>query len=120
MKTINIIYWISTVLLSLMMFMSAYMYFTSPDVKGGFVHLGFPDFFRVELGIAKFLGAAALLIPIVPARIKEWAYFGFFVNFVSAIIAHAAVGDPVINVALPMVLLITSYVTYHKRVVAVK
>ncbi len=118
MKTVKIIYWISTVLISLMMLMSAYMYFTSPDVTAGFKHLGFPDYFRKELGILKFLGGLTLLIPMIPARIKEWAYFGFFINFVSAVIAHAAMGDPVTGLIAPFVLLITSYITYHKLLTA--
>jgi hypothetical protein len=38
----------------------------------------------VELAIAKLLGATTLAIPFIPARIKEWAYVGFFINFFSA------------------------------------
>jgi hypothetical protein len=30
----------------------------------------------------------------VPARLKEWAYAGFAITLVSALIAHLAVGDP--------------------------
>jgi hypothetical protein len=33
-----------------------------------------------------------LLAP-VPARLKEWAYAGFAINLVSALIAHLSVGD---------------------------
>ena len=39
-------------------------------------------------------GVAALLVPMVPARLKEWAYAGFAITLVSALIAHLAVGDP--------------------------
>jgi len=35
----------------------------------------------------------ALLVPLVPARLKEWAYAGFAINLVSALIAHFSVGD---------------------------
>jgi hypothetical protein len=43
-------------------------------------------------------GVAALLMPMVPARgviyvIKEWAYAGFAINLVSALIAHLSIGD---------------------------
>jgi len=34
--------------------------------------LGFPDYFRVELALAKLLGVLALLVPVGP-RLKEWA-----------------------------------------------
>ena len=57
-----------------------------------FTHLGFPAYFRVQLSWAKLLGVVLLLAP-VPARLKEWAYAGFAINLVSALIAHLAVGD---------------------------
>lgn len=110
-------YWISTGLLSLMMVGSAYMYFTSPDIAASFENLGFPAYFRIELGVAKLLGVVALLAP-TPRFLKEWAYFGFIVSFVSAFIAHTAVGDPVMARMMPLValtILAVSYVTYHKR-----
>ena len=40
-------------------------------------------------------GVAALLVPMVPARLKEWTYAGFAITLVSALIAHFAVGDGV-------------------------
>ncbi len=48
-----------------------------------------PDYFRIELSWAKFAGLAALLVPMVPARLKEWAYAGFAIKLVSALIAPA-------------------------------
>ncbi|RDC57212.1 DoxX family protein [Pedobacter chinensis] len=115
-KTIKIIYWISTSLISLMMIFSAYSYFTNPEVKQGFQHLGFSDYFRIELGIAKLLGAIILIAPI-KGQIKEWAYAGFAITFISAFIAHAASGDPVSNQIGPIVFLLVlalSYFTYRK------
>ena len=115
-------YWISTGLLSLMMVGSAYMYFTSPDIAASFENLGFPGYFRIELGIAKLLGVVALLAP-VPRFLKEWAYFGFIVSFVSAFIAHTAVGDPVMDTLMPLIaltILAVSYVTYRRRLSAME
>jgi hypothetical protein len=85
MKAIKITYWITTGLIVLGMLANVYNYFFNPALKVAFAHLGFPDWFRVELGIAKLLGAFALAIPAVPARVKEWAYFGFSLRFLSAI-----------------------------------
>ena len=115
-KTIKITYWISTATVSLMMIFSAYSYFTNPEVKQGFQHLGFPDYFRVELAIAKILGAIILLAPI-KGQVKEWAYAGFAFTFISAFIAHSASGDPINNRIGPVVFLVVlalSYFTYHK------
>ena len=117
MKTNKIIYWVSTSLISAMMLFAAYSYFTSPMAKTGFQHLGFPDYFRVELGIAKILGAIALILPWIPGKIKELAYFGFAIVFVSAFIAHLSSGDPLVvafNPIMAFVFLIASYYTYHK------
>lgn len=115
-KTIKIIYWISTALVSLMMTFSAYSYLTNETIKQAFHHLGFPDYFRVELAVAKILGAVLLLLPI-KGQWKEWAYAGFVFTFVSAFIAHTASGDPINNRLGPVVFLIVlllSYFTCHK------
>jgi len=116
MKTTKIIYWTATVIVSVMMVYSAYAYLTSAAIHQAFQHLGFPDYFRVELAIAKLIGAVLLLAP-VATRIKEWVYAGFAMTFVSAFIAHTASGDPVANRMAPvifLILLITSYLAYHK------
>ena len=58
-----------------------------------FTHLGFPDYFRLELSWAKLLGVVDLLLAPVPVRLKEWAYAGFAITLGSALIAHLSVGD---------------------------
>ena len=85
-------FWISTALFCLQMGFTAYAQLKLPQVAAAFTHLGFPAYFRVELSWAKFLGIVALLAP-VPARLKEWAYAGFLITLISALIAHFAVGD---------------------------
>lgn len=101
----KIIYWISTGLIALMMLFSAYNYFTNPDMKAAFVHLGFPDYFRIELAIAKIIGALVLVIPMISNRVKEWAYVGFAIVFISAAIAHFSSGDGASGFITPMVFL---------------
>ena len=117
MKVFKITYWATTAVFSLMMAFSAYAYVTQPDVKQGFVHLGFPDYFRVELAVAKLLGAVILLAP-VATRFKEWAYAGFGIVLISAFIAHIAAGDPLsmrIGPLVALALLLASYFTWHKK-----
>lgn len=116
MKRSKIAYWISTVLVALMMAYSAFAYLTQPEMSAAFHHLGFPDYFRVELAIGKLIGAALLLIPI-SSRYKEWVYSAFSIVFVSAFIAHTASGDPVNYRVMPLIflgLLALSYTTYHR------
>jgi DoxX-like family len=92
-----------------------------PFPEGGFVHLGLPGYFKAELTVAKILGVAALLIPAVPAKIKELAHFGFAITLVSAAIAHFSRGDARISplfVVDPLVflgVLTVSWVYFNKR-----
>jgi DoxX-like family len=85
-------FWIVTALFCLQIGFTAYAQLRLPAVAGAFAHLGFPDYFRVELAWAKLLGVVLLLAP-VPARLKEWAYAGFAITLGSALIAHFSVGD---------------------------
>jgi hypothetical protein len=93
-KTISIAYWLVTGLFCLQMSFTAYAELRLPQVAAAFAHLGFPDYFRTELSLAKLLGVVLLLVP-VPSRLKEWAYAGFAIDIASAIIAHVAKGDGV-------------------------
>lgn len=86
-------FWISTALFALQMGFTAYAQLRLPQVAASFAHLGFPGYFRVELSWAKLAGLAVLLVPFAPATLKEWAYAGFAITLVSAVIAHLAVGD---------------------------
>jgi len=137
MKTIKIIYWVTTAIIGLMMTYSAYAYLTNAAMPQAFHHLGYPDYFRVELAVAKLIGAVLLLAPLasfsaktapgtgtpietrmtVGARVKEWVYAGFAFTFIAAFIAHTASGDPAGNRSGPiifLVLLAISYFSYHR------
>jgi len=118
MKKNNTIYWASTGLLSAMMLFSAYSYISNPQMAAGFKHLGFADYFRTELAIAKIAGVLVLLIPQIPVRVKEWAYAGFGITFISATIAHLSMGDPAAVAIMPvifMAVLIVSNIYLHKK-----
>jgi DoxX-like family len=91
-KGIVIGFWIATALFCLQIGFTAYAQLRLSQVAEAFTHLGFPDYFRVELAWAKLLGVLLLLAP-VPARLKEWAYAGFAITLCSALIAHLSVGD---------------------------
>ena len=117
MKLTNIIYWISTILLAAQVAFAGIIYFVSAEVANGFAHLGFPSYFREELGIAKLLASLILVLPMVPLRVKEWAYAGLAIVFVSAFIAHTSVDGAATAVAplISLVILVVSYVFAHKR-----
>lgn len=88
-------FWIVTGVFCLeMIFTAWYELRIMPQAAQAFARLGFSsNAFRLELSWAKVAGVAALLIPKVPARLKEWAYAGFAINLISALIAHSSIGD---------------------------
>lgn len=118
MKKERIVFWAATGIFSLSMLFSANMYLTSAEVKEGFAqHLGIPDYLRIELAVAKILGALALLLPFVPKGFKYFAYAGFTINLISASVAHIALGDPANQAIMPIVyigLLVASFIYYNK------
>jgi hypothetical protein len=91
-KALTIGFWVVTALFCLQLGFTAYAQLSLPQASQAFAHLGFPDYFRVQLSWAKLLGIVMLLAP-VPSRLKEWTYAGFAFDLGSAIIAHLAVGD---------------------------
>lgn len=118
MKKTNIIYWIVTSLFALMMIGSAIPDAIShPMAVDGFKQINMPAYLLPFLGVAKILGAIAILIPGYP-KIKEWAYAGLIFDLIGATYSIAAAGMPVANwvgMALPIALGFASYIFYHKK-----
>jgi len=117
MKKDRMIYWISTGIIVAIMLWSAINFAFNPEMKGAFVHLGLPNWFRLELTTAKFLGVLALIAPGVPRKIREFAYFGFAIVLLSTPIAHLSSGDSVwLEVAhgFFFVSLVVSYIYYYR------
>src|SRR6478609_8881010 len=113
----KIIFWITTGLIFLVESVMPGLTFNSELAKQGISHLGYPDYFRLELTFFKVMGGLALIIPSVPARIKEWAYFGFVLDFVSAFLGLVVIDGfdgQTLFPLLMLVILIISYVYYHK------
>ena len=111
-------YWISTSLVAAVMLWSAINFSINPAMREAFAHLGLPNWFRVELSIAKVLGVLALLLPITPRTLREAAYAGFALTIVSAVTAHGASGDGALRSLEPLVflaLLAVSYVCGHEH-----
>jgi uncharacterized membrane protein YphA (DoxX/SURF4 family) len=110
----KVAYWVSTGLLAAMSFFAGFTYLSSsPQAVQGFAHVGYPQQLRIILGIAKPLGAIALLVPGM-ARLKEWAYAGFTFAWISAFFAHYLAGDGPIAFS-PLVLLALLVVSYLTR-----
>ena len=114
------VYWAATSIVAAVMVFSAINFNLANPVgpmKGAFVHLGFPNYFRIELTVAKALGVVALVWRGIPRRAREFAYAGFAITLTSASIAHFSVGDAWLFVIDPLLFLgalIVSYVYLHK------
>lgn len=124
-KAIRIAYWVFTVLFCLeMAFTAYYELMVLPQAAEAFARLGFPaGFFRVELSWAKVIGVIALLLPVVPSRLKEWAYAGFAINLISALIAHTSIHDrpaAFVPSSLTSILCALSYYFWRRREAAAR
>ena len=110
----KIAYWVSTGLVAVMSIFAAFAYLSgSPQAVGGFAHVGYPQQLRIILGIAKPLGAIALVVPGL-AKLKEWAYAGFTFAWISAFIAHYLAKDGPVAFS-PLVLLLILIISYLTR-----
>jgi hypothetical protein len=85
MRTLKIIYWISTVIFGGFMIFSAVPDLILTDEANKFITgLGYPSYIIPFLGLAKILGALTIIIPIT-GRIKDWAYAGLFFDLIGAV-----------------------------------
>lgn len=117
MKKAKIVFWITTTLLFI--FEGVLPAFTghSEIAIQGITSLGYPLYFVTIITVFKVLGSLALIIPKVPARVKEWAYAGFGIDFICAFISLSVVTGFGVSLLIPvvaMILLVLSYVNYHK------
>lgn len=116
-KRNKIIYWAATGLLTAFMLLSAGMYFFNYEmVSETFSKLGFPTYIIYPLAILKMLGLIAIWTK-KSNTLKEWAYAGFFFDFLLAFSAHLNVNDGEFAGALvAMILLIVSY-SFDKKII---
>ncbi len=115
MKTTKIIYWVTTSIICL--FASSAIFMNSEMAIEGTKHVGIPRWLGLEISIGQLIGLVLLIVPAVPARLKEWAYVGFGILYISAVVAHVAIGDPLNNTVMAIVffgLLLASYTSFHK------
>ena len=106
----KIAYWIVTGLFCLFMLASAAIetFMFGESVKF-LAELGYPAHIAYVLPVTKFLGAIAIFTR-YSKTLTEWAYAGFFFDFVLAALAHIFSGVPTAAGAIIMLaFLMTSY-----------
>ena len=104
-KTQIISYWIVTLIIVLESIVGGVAdIMQEPIYINILLHLGYPAYFSVILGVGKVLAAIAILIPRY-ARLKEWAYAGLVFQFIGAITSQIVVGDSVVVLIAPFIFL---------------
>ena len=122
MKNKNLLYWIVTILFGAFMIFTAIPDLTleakAVEMLNG--DLGYPLYFIRFIGVAKIIGAIAILIPQF-RRIKEWAYAGlFFALFAAGVSIYATSKDimGVLFMSAIIGVLFLSYFLWHKKLSA--
>lgn len=114
-KRNRIIYWIFTAWLALGMTSTGIVQLKKmKEEVTMFAHLGYPEYLLTIIGVWKILGVVAVLIPNFQL-LKEWAYAGFFFCMSGAIVSHMALGDPIGEVAPPLLLLVLTVISWYFR-----
>ncbi|ADQ78785.1 hypothetical protein Palpr_0629 [Paludibacter propionicigenes WB4] len=117
MKKEKVFFWTATIFIALFEGLMPALTWQSELAKEGIRHLGYPEYFGNALVVCKVLGVLALIIPLVPKRVKEWAYAGFAFDFIFATISHGAVDGINGQTFFPLIILgilAVSYIYYHK------
>jgi len=121
-KTINIVYWISTIIFAALMIFATYGGFkpTEQTIKIFHDGLGYPIYFIQYISYAKLLGVIAILIPGLNKTVKEWAYAGLFFDLAGAFYSGIAASEKFDPIILTMFIWIVpgivSYIFWHKKI----
>ena len=112
-KTIKIIYWIVTILFALFMLFSGVSgAMQTEQGKEIMKHLGYPAYVNTIIGVAKILGAIALLQTKF-RTIKEWAYAGFTIDFIGAGASFYFAGDGILMALSTIPFFAVMFISYY-------
>jgi DoxX-like protein len=121
-KKLKTLYWVATVFFAALMLLDGYGGVSQQEAGQEVMrHLGYPMYVLIIFGIAKILGAIAI-IQTKYQTIKEWAYAGFAFNFIGAFASRALAGDGAAIITFPLIGLVIMLVPYFlwKKYEAIK
>lgn len=117
-KRDKIVYWVSTIWLSLGMFATGLGQLIGVQSGLGGVEmlrdLHYPVYLLPLLGILKIGGVLIILLPGLRG-LKEWSYAGFCFLMIGAIFSHISVEDPMRKILPALVLLILAFISWYFR-----
>lgn len=110
-----IAYWIFTAIVALQSAAGAILDFSGdPDFANIAIHLGYPPYLLIILGIWRSLAFVALLVPGFPV-VKEWAYAGLFFDYTGAMASHIIVGDGIAQWIWPAIFALVTIASWALR-----
>lgn len=114
-KTVNILYWVFTILFAVLMIYSSYgSILVNQDAKNlisGF--LGYPEYVIPLTGWAKLIGSIVILIPGLKT-VKEWAYAGLFFDLLLVVYSSIAASKTVdVMMAFMLVWFVPGILSYY-------
>jgi len=108
-------YWTATIILALELLVGGLADLAQrAEVTRVMAHLGYPSYFVVILGAWKVAAVFAVLLPRFP-RLKEWAYAGAIFETTGAAASHAAAGDSLGNLLVPLAFALIAIVSWALR-----
>lgn len=113
MKRNNIIFWIATAVIFIWCGVMTVVFFGSEEQKMAMEHYGYPPYFAPLVNVFSIIGSLVLVLPFAPARLKEWAYFGFALSFIGAAVSNWAVDGFGFQVVFPLLFFVPLGVSYY-------
>ncbi len=117
MKTTRTLFWVTTGIIALVEGVGTLATANADYAKEDIYELGYPEYFRIAMIALKCIGVLVLVVPAIPAPLKEWAYGGFFINTLFAIISFSAIKGLGPDLIFPFIMMgvwAGSYFSYHK------
>ena len=114
-KRNTIIYWVSTIWLTLGMLSTAFVQLIKDKEEvENITQLDYPVYLLTIIGVWKILGVVAVLTPRSPL-IKEWAYAGFFFVMSGAMFSRIAAGSTILEILPSLLLLVLAILSWYFR-----
>ncbi len=111
-KTTKILYWSVTIIFCIANLVSGITeIFPNQQAFDILKLLGYPAYFLTILGVAKILGSVAI-IQTKFKTVKEWAYAGFSIDYISAATSYYFVNRDTFGMLIPLVFLVVMFVSY--------
>jgi hypothetical protein len=113
MKKDRIIFWLATSVIIIVEGIGNIATFNEQYAKEIVYDLGYPEYFRIAMSVFKLTGVIILVVPKIPAWIKEWTYAGFFINTLFAFVSYWSVKGMGADLVFPVFVMTSLLLSHH-------